>query len=242
MGMRAEVWHELGGCSEEFPRSPDTDLVLRAREQGYPVFFWPGASVVHSPRRHRLRALVCYSAAQAGDTIFSTGCLGDSRAGLHLILNSIAADSEELAALVDTHLLPRPYLEEGRFLAHSRKVHAAIDVSDGLSSDLGHIVRESRVGARLYARQIPISPYLQTFCSRFNFDPSDFALAGGEDYTLLCTADRETADDLAEDYRKRFDRPLHPIGEISDSKEIELVEDDGRVRIITPTGWDHFKS
>jgi len=182
------------------------------------------------------------STAQAGDIIFSTGCLGDSRAGLHLILNRIAADSEGLAALVDTHLLPRPYLEEGRFLAHSRKVHAAIDVSDGLSSDLGHIVRESRVGARLYARQIPISPHLQTFCSRFNFDPPDFALAGGEDYTLLCTADRKTADDLAKDYRKRFDRPLHPIGEISDSKEIELVEDDGRVRIITPTGWDHFKS
>jgi thiamine-monophosphate kinase len=201
-----------------------TDLVINIMMTG---------SVAHNCMLQR-------SSARVGDIIFSTGFLGDSRAGLHLILNRITPDSDELTALIDAHLLPKPYLKEGQFLSGSRQVHAAIDVSDGLSSDLGHIVQTSHVGARLYARQIPISPYLLTFCSRFNFDPVEYALAGGEDYTLLCTAGRESAEDIARQYQKRFSQPLYAIGEINDSQEIELVEEDGRVRVISPTGWNHF--
>ncbi len=185
--------------------------------------------------------LLLRSGAQVGDIICSTGCLGDSRAGLHLILNTIGIDSPELRALFDAHVLPKPCLQEGRLLAASGCVHAAIDVSDGLSSDLGHIMQASGVGARLVAKQMPISPHLQVFCSRFGFDPIEFALAGGEDYTLLCSVERKQFGRITEEYRKAFDRPLYPIGEITDTGRMELVETDSRLRDITPAGWDHFK-
>jgi len=186
--------------------------------------------------------LLCRDAACPGDIIFSTGFLGDSRAGLHLILNKIAADTEALKTLLKAHLVPEPHLREGRFLARQRGVHAAIDTSDGLSSDLGHIVEESRVGARLFADQIPVSRELKDFCTRFNFDPIHYALAGGEDYTLLCTITPEYAKRIANAFEKKFKRPLFKIGEITAEKQIALVYPDAKTKPITPTGWDHFKT
>ena len=179
--------------------------------------------------------------ARAGDVIFSSGCLGDSRAGLHLILTRIAADTPYLKTLLDAHLRPKPFLREGRFLASHGGVHAAIDVSDGLSSDLGHIVRLSRVGARLFVDRLPMSPALQQFCHRFGFDPVEYALAGGEDYTLLFTIAPSEADAVARDYFTAFGQSLHRLGEITDSGKIELIDGSGRSRVIVPTGWDHFK-
>lgn len=179
--------------------------------------------------------------AQEGDIIFSTGFLGDSRAGLHLLLHEIAADTRELQELVNAHVLPIPRLREGRFLASRGSVHAAIDVSDGLSSDLGHITRESGVGARLYHEKIPISENLKGFCRRFDFNPIEYALAGGEDYALLCTISPDKAADTAQEYQSTFNQPLYPIGEITDSRKIELINPDGQVSEIAPAGWDHFK-
>jgi len=101
--------------------------------------------------------------AQHGDIICSTGFLGDSRAGFYLITNDIKADSNELKPLIDAHVTPKPYLREGRFLASQRGVHAAIDVSDGLSSDIGHIAEQSNVGIRLYSEKIPVSDNLKKF-------------------------------------------------------------------------------
>jgi thiamine-monophosphate kinase len=186
--------------------------------------------------------LLCRDAARPGDIIFSTGFLGDSRAGLHLILNKIAADTEALKSLLKAHLIPEPHLREGRFLARQRGVHAAIDTSDGLSSDLGHIAEESRVGARLFADKIPVSQALKAFCARFNFDPIHYALAGGEDYTLLCTILPESADQIANAFAKEFKRPLLKIGEITAEKKMALVYPDAKTKPITPTGWDHFRT
>ncbi|MBW2133588.1 MAG: thiamine-phosphate kinase, partial [Deltaproteobacteria bacterium] len=79
--------------------------------------------------------------ARPGDVILSTGFLGDSRAGLHLILEGIPLASPHLKDLVLSHLKPYPYVREGRFLARHGGVRSAIDVSDGLSSDLSHILK-----------------------------------------------------------------------------------------------------
>ncbi|MFZ1202364.1 MAG: thiamine-phosphate kinase [Desulfobacterales bacterium] len=179
--------------------------------------------------------------ARVGDVIFSSGCLGDSRAGLHLILNGIAADTPYLKTLLDAHLRPRPLVNEGRFLATRGGVHAAVDVSDGLSSDLAHIVRLSRVGARLYLDHLPLSPALQQFCCRQGIDAAEYALTGGEDYTLLFTADPSMADALAREYFAAFGQSLHRIGEITDSGRIEWIDGNGRSRLIVATGWNHFK-
>lgn len=181
-------------------------------------------------------------AAQPGDIIFSTGCLGDSKAGLHLILNRIPADSQYLKSLFEAHILPKPYLREGRFLASQGGVHAAIDISDGLRSDLGHILKQSRVGACLYADKIPISANLRKFCERFAFDPLEYALSGGEDYTLAGTLSRDKAEQIARNYFETFGQPLYFIGEITDSGLMETIFPDGRLYTTNSSGWDHFKS
>ncbi len=190
----------------------------------------------------RQEEMLLRNGAQPGDLIFSTGFLGDSRAGLHLIINDIAADSIELKSLLNSHILPRPFLHEGRFLARHSGVHAAIDVSDGLSSDIGHIAKESNVGIRLYSEKIPLSKNLIYFCAEFHFDPVEFALAGGEDYTLLCTLSPDKADDIARKYLDTFDNPLYLIGEITNTGKMELIDSAGRAKPFKPEGWDHFKS
>lgn len=179
--------------------------------------------------------------AKKGDVIFCTGYLGDSRAGCHLILNKTADDSKTFRALKNAHLMPRPYLKEGKFLARCGGVHAAIDISDGLSSDLGHILEQSCIGAKIYAEKIPVSENLKTFCQFFNFDPVRYAIAGGEDYTLLFTAAPDHANKIVEKYRETFNNPLFEIGEITESNQLVLEFPNGKKKIITASGWDHFK-
>jgi len=185
--------------------------------------------------------MLCRDKARPGDVVFSTGFLGDSRAGLYLILNEIVAGTKGLEELKSTHLMPKPFLREGRFLARRPGLHAAIDVSDGLSSDIGHIAKESSVGVRLYSDKIPLSPGLIEFCERFDLDPVEYALAGGEDYTLLCTISPDRMDSVARDYLETFKEPLYPIGEIIQDKRMEIIGLDNKVRSLSPRGWDHFK-
>lgn len=186
--------------------------------------------------------LLCRDAARPGDIIFSTGNLGDSRAGLHLILNDIAAATDHLRNLLRAHRRPEPQLREGRFLARQSGIRAAIDVSDGLSSDLGHVVEESGVGATLWYENIPVSGDLKAFCRQFGFDPGEYALSGGEDYTLLCTIAPGEAERIAGEFQTTFKRRLYRIGEITAGKKMQLIYPDGSSRPIAPTGWDHFRA
>jgi thiamine-monophosphate kinase len=184
--------------------------------------------------------LLCRDAAEPGDIIFSTGYLGDSRAGLHLILNNLPVDSTEMQALYRAHVLPDPHLHEGRFLAGQSGIRAAIDISDGLSADLGHIAEQSAVGAIIYASEIPVSDSLLKFCAGFGFDPLEYALRGGEDYTLLCTAAPENAEEIAQKFQNKFKRPLYRIGKMTADSRLEIIYPDGTSKPISPRGWDHF--
>lgn len=195
------------------------------------------AAVGSAPEVEMLRR----DAARPGDRIVCTGPLGDSRAGLHLILNDFPADSEALTAVRNAHIRPRPHLREGRFLAEFGGVHAAIDVSDGLGSDLGHILRESVAGARIFEAALPISDALREFCRRFDRDPVREALAGGEDYVLLATVAAERADAVADAFRERFGRPLFDIGEIVEGREFRRVRPDGTEAPVRSESWDHFR-
>jgi thiamine-monophosphate kinase len=180
--------------------------------------------------------------ARPGDLLVTTGPLGESRAGLHLILNQIPADTPGFRRLLDVHRRPQPHLREGRFLATSGAVHAAMDVSDGLGNDLAHILKQSAVGARIFADRLPISRDLKAFCHSFDFDPVQFAVAGGEDYVLLGAVDPRQAKAVMAAYQETFGASLFPIGEITTSGvgAVELVAADGRVMEIRDTGWDHF--
>jgi thiamine-monophosphate kinase len=186
--------------------------------------------------------MLCRDAARPGDLIFSTGYLGDSRAGLHLILNNIPAETDHLQNLLRAHFRPEPHLHEGRFLAQQSAVRAAIDTSDGLSSDLGHIVEKSGVGATLHYENIPVSEDLKAFCGQFCFDPVEYALSGGEDYTLLCTIAPAEAERIAGNFQTTFKRRLFRIGEITAEKKMEIIYPDGSSRQIALTGWNHFRA
>jgi len=165
----------------------------------------------------------------------------DSRAGLHLITADIPLDTPELARLRAAHVRPEPHLREGRLLASAGGARAAIDVSDGLSADLAHIVEESRVGARLVAERLPVSDALRHYCARFGRSPLEYALRGGEDYVLLVTVAAERADALAGRFAAEFGRPLHRIGTITEAGGMEIVDADGTARPLAPGGWDHFR-
>ncbi|MEJ2638138.1 MAG: thiamine-phosphate kinase [Desulfosarcinaceae bacterium] len=181
--------------------------------------------------------------ARPGDLIAVTGTLGESRAGLYLIQKGLPVDSPAHQTLLNAHHRPRPHLAEGRFLAASGAVHAAMDVSDGLSSDLGHILAQSGVGARIDAGRLPISTPLLDFCRDNAIDPVQHALAGGEDYVLLCTLDPGKSDALLKNYEDTFGAPLRLIGEITAvSGDAQLVDAAGTAAPLPAAGWDHFQN
>ncbi len=177
--------------------------------------------------------------ARPGDWIFLSGGVGDSRAGLHLVVEGLPADDDGLRALLRAHHRPRPHMAEGRFLARSGAVRAAIDVSDGLSADLAHVAEASGVGICIAANRLPLSKHLAAFCRRFGFDPVAYGLAGGEDYVLAGAADPAKAPALARQFEARFRRPLYFIGEMTGDGRMTLVQD-GKQRPLPSGGWDHF--
>ena len=185
--------------------------------------------------------ILCRKGARPGDVLCCTGNLGDSRAGLSLIIDDLPVDTEAMHTLFTTHTRPRPHLAEGRFLAESLVVTAAMDISDGLSSDLGHLAAASGVGARIRADCLPLSSELQTFCDRYGHDAVQWALAGGEDYTLLFTVDQGWVQDLQKKFSRTFGTRFSMIGQITDSDRLELVHTSGQVEDIRPTGWNHLR-
>jgi thiamine-monophosphate kinase len=176
------------------------------------------------------------SGARAGDQIYVSGVLGLSALGFHLLKNkgSRLPRSAKAAAreAIQAHLHPEPQCALGRFLSERRLASAAMDLSDGLSTDLARLCAASGVGARLWAAKIP-RPELPGAAT-----PLQLALDGGEDYQLLFTVPPRKAPRLP----RRFQgRDLHPIGEIEASRGIRLVMPEGKAVRLEPAGWDHFR-
>lgn len=184
--------------------------------------------------------ILCRDGARPGDLICCIGDLGNSRAGLHLIVNELSRSSPEFEALYQAHVAPWPRLSEGRFLAAFKEVTAAIDVSDGLSSDLGHICTASRTGARVHASSLRISPALEAFCGQYGFDAVEWALSGGEDYALLFTVRPQGLSALKREYERKFDGPIAVIGEIIEGQDVVLVDGSGGEQSLVASGWNHF--
>jgi thiamine-monophosphate kinase len=140
----------------------------------------------------RGRALL-RSAARPGDRILVSGDLGGSALGFHA-LESGAAERPELAPFAARHLRPAPPWRSGPLLARTRQVHAAIDLSDGLLRDLGHVASASGVRLRVDVDRLPLARGLRSAAAGLGLDPVSLALAGGEDYQLaLCVAARAPA-------------------------------------------------
>ena len=176
------------------------------------------------------------SAAVPGDQIAVTGYPGLSAAGLKMLKQNLRFDAEPTQLLRQAHLKPMPRVNEGQILLR-HGVKAAIDISDGLISDLAHICQASKVSARINQNALPIHPALR---NNFKSDYLQLALSGGEDYELLFTASNQVINQV----KKSMSCPVTIIGEISSEKpgQVSLVDAGGRIIPWQKAGWEHFKS
>ncbi|MFI3282426.1 MAG: thiamine-phosphate kinase [Rikenellaceae bacterium] len=160
--------------------------------------------------------------AQVGDVIMVTGRLGDSAAGLRDIMNGM--QSTPLASI---HRLPTPRVEEGEWLAKHDCVGAMMDISDGVASDIRHIMSRSGVGAQINIESLPTTHSPQ------------IALCGGEDYELLFTVRQELSESLRTQFSTNFSVAITPIGVIIEGAEIEWREMGERLPLDF-MGFRHF--
>lgn len=135
------------------------------------------------------------SGARVGDRIFVGGTLGESAAGLRDVLKG-----EFGTPLAHIHHNPSAQIDEGAWLGQQTSVHAMIDLSDGLASDLMHILRASGCDARIDLDRIPTNVDIE------------FAVMGGEDYKLLFTVSESEAELLKSAYESHFGVPVYEVG------------------------------
>ena len=154
------------------------------------------------------------SGARPGDIIYVSGKLGRAQLGLELVLRGHARD-RRMRALVQPHLYPKIRIKLGSWLAQQRIATSAMDLSDGLSTDLARLCAASKVGAKIYASKIPtaaIPPAAARNLGKRKLDPLQLALHGGEDYELLFTIPPRQAKKL---HNAPGASALTPIGEIT---------------------------
>lgn len=186
----------------------------------------------NSQNKHILRR----STARPGDNVAVTGYLGSAAAGLEMLTNKLQFDPEVTTYLRDAFLRPRPRIAEGQLLV-KQGVATAIDISDGLLSDLRHICRASQVSARVEVDRIPIQSVVK---DNFAERALELALAGGEDYELLFTACTEVINKV----KKEAPCPITTIGEITAGRpgEVSLFDTNNNPVNIHEAGWEHFKT
>ena len=174
------------------------------------------------------------STAKPGEKVAVTGELGAAAAGAEMLTKQLQFDPEVTASLRTAFLHPYPRIAEGQLLIE-QGVKTAIDISDGLISDLDHICKASQVGARIEVARVPIQPAVK---ANFGDRALELALSGGEDYELLFTGNEETIDKV----RMAASCPITVIGEIIADKlgKITLVDSQGNPFNLFKTGWEHF--
>jgi thiamine-monophosphate kinase len=199
------------------------------------------------------------SGARPGDLIYVSGTLGAAQLGLEIILHGLDGKANtpriprggQWNRLLQPHLRPKIQLALGRWLAGENPsscqiASAAIDTSDGLSTDLNHICESSGVGARIWAEKIPAVRVPESLRRHgFSLRSSQLALHGGEDYQLLFTVPPASVNLMP---GRLHGAKLTQIGEIvplgmktrQRASRIELVAADGHTGPLNPRGWDPF--
>jgi thiamine-monophosphate kinase len=193
--------------------------------------------------RIRREQLLTRAGAQPGDRVLVTGHLGEAAAGLQLARHpEFAPDPTDREFLLGRYLAPTPRVPEAALIAGQRQATAMIDLSDGLSSDIGHICEQSRVGVRIWAAELPIPPAVQQVAGWLNQPPWQLALAGGDDYELCFTAPAAAADELAALVARETGTPVTIVGEILPAEHgHRLLLADRQELPLEAAGWQHFR-
>jgi thiamine-monophosphate kinase len=179
------------------------------------------------------------SGAHAGDLVMVSGTIGDGVLGLMALRGELGdlaqVDRDALAA---RYRLPQPRLALGAALLERGLATAALDVSDGLIADLGHIGEQSNLAAKIRADRVPLSPAARR---AIDADPSllSRALSGGDDYELVFTVAPDKRDAVA-GLARELDLPLTEIGSMKWGEDVRVVDAHGRAMMLGDSGWRHF--
>jgi len=179
------------------------------------------------------------STARDGDLVFVSGSIGDGALGLEVLRGGLTGLSPEHgASLVDRYRLPRPRLALGQCLLAEGLASAALDISDGLVADLGHIAGSSGLAATLEAPAVPLSPAAQAVLAA---EPERLqqVITGGDDYELLFTAAPADSGALAA-LSDELGLPLTRIGVMSTGQGVRVRDATGAEMSLEHAGWTHF--
>ncbi len=186
------------------------------------------------------------SGARPGDLICLTGDVGAAYLGLQILEREkqlylsnpgIQPDLENQQYLVSRQLKPEARKDVIEMFAQNKLVPTSmIDVSDGVSSELFHICKQSGVGAFLEESGVPIHPEAQMMALKFGLDPITCALSGGEDYELLFTIDPSDVEKI------KYLPDIYIAGEITPAADgIKLHTKGGNIHDLKAQGWQHFE-
>jgi thiamine-monophosphate kinase len=177
--------------------------------------------------------------AQSGDIICVTGPLGDSATGLKILLEQPILSSK-YDSFIKKHHQPEPRLDEGAFLATYPEIHSMMDISDGIASDLKHILKASGKHAVIEIDKLPLSNELKKISIQQSWDMIELAAAGGEDYELLLTVDAKKLTEIQYEFLNRFGKPLYSIGYILNGESSIRWLKEGVEYTFSKSGFNHF--
>jgi thiamine-monophosphate kinase len=186
---------------------------------------------------------VLRSTAKPGHVVAVTGALGRARAGLAVLDGDAVPTSlgaEPRDEVVGVHLRPRPRVREGQWLGRAVGVTAMIDLSDGLATDLRHIVDESGVGARVEIERVPVAPSARAVADVTGDDAVAWATSGGEDYELLVTCQADAFERVVRGLREATGTTLTAVGEIVNAERGLTFVDRRGDTVPVAAGFEHF--
>jgi thiamine-monophosphate kinase len=190
--------------------------------------------------------IVKRSGAQKGDLLCVSGDVGSAFLGLTLLEREkkiyldnpqIQPDLENEQYIVGRLLKPEARKDIVEFFERESILPTSMmDVSDGLSSEILHICKQSNVGCKLYEEKIPVNEQARQFAYKLELDPTACALSGGEDYELLFTLPQAEYDKLV------LNEQISVIGYITDADEgAHIITRGGNTHKLTAQGWNAFK-
>ncbi|HVF10030.1 MAG TPA: AIR synthase-related protein, partial [Abditibacteriaceae bacterium] len=187
------------------------------------------------------------SGARAGDAVLVSGPLGDAAAGLAVLQNPAAKISDAARAfLLQRHHDPIARLREIRAalaaVSEPAAIHAAIDISDGLLGDAGHVAEASSLSIEIELARLPVTEHCRETARAMNCDVADWVLRGGEDYEVLLCVAPAAAPALIEAVSAATGTLVTAIGRCvpRGGEAVALIQTDGR-RVVAPAiGFTHF--